>query len=71
MLTLPYSSLQYRYGVNRVFVVAGDKLTVRELQVGERIGDRIEIVNGVKEGERVAITDVDTLADGTIVAVKQ
>ena len=71
VLTLPYSSLQYRYGVNRVFVVTGDKLTVRELQVGERIGDRIEIVNGVKEGERVAITDVDTLADGTVVAVKK
>jgi RND family efflux transporter MFP subunit len=71
VLTLPYSSLQYRYGVNRVFVVTGDKLTVRELQVGERVGDRIEIVNGVKEGERVAITDVDTLADGTVVAVKQ
>ena len=74
VLTLPYSSLQYRYGVNRVFVVAGDKvdkLTMRELQVGERMGDRIEIVNGVKEGERVAITDVDTLADGTVVAVKK
>jgi RND family efflux transporter MFP subunit len=74
ILTLPYSSLQYRYGVNRVFVVAGDKvdkLTMRELQVGERMGDRIEIVNGVKEGERVAITDVDTLADGTVVAVKK
>ena len=27
----------------------------RELQVGERLGDRIEIVSGVKEGERVAV----------------
>ena len=26
MLTLPYAALQYRYGVNRVFVVNGDKL---------------------------------------------
>ena len=42
---------------------------MRELQVGERIGDRIEIVSGVKAGERVAITDVDTLADGAVVAV--
>jgi multidrug efflux pump subunit AcrA (membrane-fusion protein) len=69
VLTLPYSALQYRYGVNRVFVVGGDKLSMRELAVGERMGDRIEIVSGVKAGERVAVTDVDTLADGTPVVV--
>src|SRR5206468_8706120 len=43
VLTLPYSAMQYRYGVNRVFLVDGDKLSVRELKVGERLGDRIEI----------------------------
>jgi multidrug efflux pump subunit AcrA (membrane-fusion protein) len=69
VLTLPYAALQYRYGVNRVFVVKGDRLVLRELQVGERLGDRIEIASGVQEGEPVAITDVDTLADGTLVAV--
>jgi RND family efflux transporter MFP subunit len=70
VLTLPYSALQYRYGVNRVFVIAGDRLAMRELQVGERMGDRIEIASGVKEGDRVAITDVETLTDGALVAVK-
>ena len=69
VLTLPYAALQYRYGVNRVFVVKGDRLALRELQVGERLGDRIEIASGVKEGEQVAVTDVDTLADGALVAV--
>ncbi len=69
VLTLPFAALQYRYGVNRVFVVKGDRLALRELQVGERLGDRIEIAGGVKEGEQVAVTDVDTLADGTVVAV--
>jgi hypothetical protein len=43
---------------------------MRELQVGERLGDRIEVSSGVKEGERVAITDVETLTDGAPVAVK-
>jgi RND family efflux transporter MFP subunit len=69
VLTVPATALQYRYGVNRVFVVSGDKLAMRELAVGERMGDRIEIMGGVKAGERVAITDVDTLADGTPVVV--
>jgi RND family efflux transporter MFP subunit len=69
VLTLPYAALQYRYGVNRVFVVQGDRLAVRELEVGERLGDRIEVTKGVKAGERVAITDVESLADGALVAV--
>lgn len=69
VLTLPYAALQYRYGVNRVFVVNGDRLAARELQVGERLGERIEILSGVKAGEQVAITDVESLADGALVSV--
>ncbi len=64
VLTLPYSALQYRYGVNRVFVVDNDKLTVRELKVGDRLDERIEILAGVKAGDRVAVTDVEKLVDG-------
>ena len=36
----------------------------------DRLGDRIEVVSGVKAGEQVAITDVDKLADGTKVTVQ-
>ena len=69
VLTLPYAALQYRYGVNRVFVVQGGRLAARELQVGERLGDRVEIHSGVKAGEQVAITDVESLADVALVSV--
>jgi len=69
ILTVPYAALQYRYGVNRVFVVTAGKLGIRELAVGERMGDRIEVTSGVKAGERVAVTDVDTLNDGVAVTV--
>ena len=69
VLTLPYGALQYRYGVNRVFVVNGDRLEMRELQVGERLGDRIEVTSGVKPGERVVVSDVETLNGGEFVVV--
>lgn len=69
VMTLPFAALQYRYGVNRAFVVNGDRLELRELQVGQRLGDRIEIMSGVKPGERVAVTDVETLNGGERVAV--
>lgn len=64
IMTVSYAAIQYRYGVNRVFVVEGDHLAVRELQVGERLGDRIEVTTGLKPGELVALTDVDKLVDG-------
>ena len=70
VLTLSYSALQYRYGVNRVFVVDSDKLTVRELKVGDRMGERIEILGGVAAGDRIAVTDVEKLVDGAKVSVK-
>jgi RND family efflux transporter MFP subunit len=70
LLTLPYAALQYRYGVNRAFVVTGDTIVGREVKVGDRLGERIEILDGVKAGEVVAMTDVDNLSDGMRVSIK-
>jgi len=64
VVTVPYSAIQYRYGVNRVFVVEGDHVSARELKVGQRLGDRIEVETGIKEGELVALTEPDKLSDG-------
>ena len=70
VLTVPYSAMQYRYGVNRAFVVEGDHLTAYELKTGERVCDRIEIVSGVKAGDAIAVSDIDTLTDGLKVTAK-
>ena len=70
MLTLPYAALQYRYGVNRAFVVEGDHIVGHEVKLGDRLGDRIEILGGVAAGDVVAMTDVDNLADGMKVSLK-
>ena len=64
MLTIPYDAMQYRYGNYRAFVLTGDHLVMRELKTGDRVGDRMEILDGLKLGDRVALTDVDILADG-------
>jgi RND family efflux transporter MFP subunit len=69
VLTISFAAIQYRYGVSRVFVVDGDHLAARELKVGERTGDRIEVISGVKAGEAVAVTSVETLVDGAKVSV--
>jgi RND family efflux transporter MFP subunit len=69
VVTVSYASMQYRYGVNRVFVIEGDKLAVRELKIGDRLGDRVEVLSGVKPGEQIAVTDVEKLVDGMKVTV--
>jgi multidrug efflux pump subunit AcrA (membrane-fusion protein) len=70
VLTVPYSAMQYRYGVNRAFVIEGDHLTAHELKTGERLGDRIEVVSGVKAGDAIAVSDIDSLTDGLKVTAK-
>jgi RND family efflux transporter MFP subunit len=69
VMTVPYSAIQYRYGVNRVFVVNDNRLKLHELKVGDRQGDRIEVVSGVQPGDRVVSGNVDNLTDGTAVTV--
>jgi RND family efflux transporter MFP subunit len=69
VMTLPYTALQFRYGASRVFVVNGDLVTAREIKTGDRLGDRVEVTDGMKAGEVVAISNVDKLADGQKVSV--
>jgi hypothetical protein len=37
---------------------------VRELKTGDRLGDRIEVVSGVKAGDQIAVSDIEKLVDG-------
>jgi multidrug efflux pump subunit AcrA (membrane-fusion protein) len=70
VLTIPYAAMQYRYGVYRVFTVEGDRLKAHELKTGDRVGDRMEILDGLSRQDRVALTDVDTLTDGMKIAAE-
>src|SRR5436190_11289798 len=55
VVTIPYAAMQYRYGVNRAFVVTDNHLTMHELKIGDRLNDRVEILDGVKPGDVIAL----------------
>jgi hypothetical protein len=51
--------------VNHLFIVKGDRVSSVEVKLGDRLGDRVEIIDGIAAGTPIAISDIDHLADGT------
>ena len=69
-LFVPADAVETIAGTSRVYVLAGDRVEERIVTTGEKIGDRIEIANGVKAGERVAANPRGKLADGVRVQME-
>jgi len=55
VLTVPQDALQYSYGVYKVCLIQDDVLKEAEVKVGELSSDEVEIVSGVKAGDRIAV----------------
>lgn len=69
-LTLPQSAVVLRDGFAYVFLVnAENKVVQNKVDVGRRVGDRIEIVAGLPPSGRVVETGGGFLADGDTVRV--
>ena len=69
-LTLPQSAVLLRDGFSTVLRVGPDmKVAQVKVSVGRRVGDRIEIVNGLDTGSRVVASGGGFLADGDTVRV--
>jgi RND family efflux transporter MFP subunit len=69
-VTIPVAAVQSRYGTNRVFVVKDGQLAGREVVLGDRLGDRVEISQGLDAGTPIVASDVEQLADGMKVTAK-
>jgi multidrug efflux pump subunit AcrA (membrane-fusion protein) len=67
-VTIPASAVQSRYGTNRVFVVKNGELSGREVILGDRLGDRVEVAKGLEAGTPLVAADVEQLAEGMKVA---
>ncbi|MDM8566325.1 efflux RND transporter periplasmic adaptor subunit [Candidatus Halobeggiatoa sp. HSG11] len=59
-LMVPTSSIAYRGEVRAVYIIDGmDKISMRQIRLGKTYKDMIEILAGLKEGERIAINPVE------------
>ncbi|MBP5987094.1 MAG: efflux RND transporter periplasmic adaptor subunit [Azonexus sp.] len=69
-LTLPQSALVLREGFAYVFRLEGeDRVAQTKVELGRRLGERVEIVAGLAAGARVVETGAGFLADGDAVKV--
>ena len=68
---VPDRAMNYRYGVYKVFLVNGDRVTERQVrpagQTEDQKGLRFEIAEGLKPGDRVAAAVSGELHDGDTV----
>ena len=68
-LVVPEDALRYLYGVYKVYTVEQSALRETEVKIGAREGEEVEVVSGVKDGDRVAVpAEGEELRDGAPVA---
>jgi RND family efflux transporter MFP subunit len=61
-VAIPASALVERGELAGAYVVDGDRIVLRQLRIGARNGDRVEVLAGLARGERVATDPVAAVA---------
>jgi RND family efflux transporter MFP subunit len=64
----PASAVRTEAGVSRLFVVANGRAELRFVQLGRAVEGQVEVLRGLKAGERVVTSAPTTLGDGAPVA---
>jgi RND family efflux transporter MFP subunit len=71
---LPERAVNYRYGVYKVFLVSGNRVSEHQIrpagQTEDARGRRFEVAEGLKPGDRVAVAISGDLHDGATVEEK-
>ena len=65
----PVTAILYDDSRTRVFVVEGDKAKQREVKIGNKLDELVEITEGLKIGEQLVVVGQNNLAEGVKVNV--
>ena len=70
VVVVPQRAVAYILGSNKAFVVDADgKVDARDVKLGDRLDQQVEILEGLKDGERVAIGALARLDTGIKVTI--
>jgi membrane fusion protein (multidrug efflux system) len=69
-VVVPVTSLLYEEDRVKVFVIEGVWAKEKRVKLGSKYGEMMEIVEGLKDGETVAVSGQANLSDGVKVAIQ-
>jgi membrane fusion protein, multidrug efflux system len=64
-IVVPSSVIRRDSGGDYVFVAAGETVERREITTGDRLGDRVQVVEGLREGDVVITSGLTAISDGS------
>lgn len=67
---VPAQAVVQRPAGNVVYLVDGDRARERQVEVGVRLEGKVEILEGVEPGQRIAVDGAGFLTDGTRVEIR-
>jgi len=67
---VPQAAVKTDSGASFVFLVSGETVERRAVKVGDTDGDRVEVIAGLKGGDRVVIAPPAELSAGDMITVK-
>jgi len=70
-IVVPATAIQTRYGTSVAFVVKDGKLATSEVKLGDRLGPRVEITDGLEPGQTIVAEGVDGLSAGIAVTPRK
>jgi RND family efflux transporter MFP subunit len=70
-IVVPITALLYEAEKVKVFIIEGDRAKEREVKLGSKYGELMEIIDGVKEGEKIVSIGHQNLSEGAKVSVQQ
>lgn len=69
-VSVPKQAVVTFAGVEKVFVIDNNAARERRVKLGQDLGDRIEVVEGIAAGDRVAVSRTGKLVEGSRVRIE-
>jgi multidrug efflux pump subunit AcrA (membrane-fusion protein) len=68
-ILIPARAIITSMGLAKVFVLEGDRARERLIKTGARVNTDVEVLEGLRPGERLILSNLDRLGEGTRVRV--
>src|SRR5208337_5171395 len=64
-IAVSQSAIVSRKGTESVFLIQGKRAAETPVRLGDKIGDMVEVLEGVKAGDKIVLNPSDRLKNGT------